>query len=499
MSRQALDRIVDEYSFQMSDLADRNNQIQIGNQIGANLILTGFITPVADYHKVNIQLIEVETGIVRGGFLVDFRLEPDFERRLRSPTASSSEVIRPEEMPATWSTVATKTTIVETFDTGTSRIPLDHGEDAWGERIVSTTGKIALEEKAGRDGSACARYSFGAKLDSADPFRDWEDSDLSCYLNLRIPQPPGDADGIHLSLKPIGFSSVDFFLKQTTGAQEVCFRLSCSLNSDEWHDLKIPFYDFYPEEKGTEIDPNRSLHLSIGIPYRDNVYQFHFRTGTQMEGSLLIDNVGYYQIKGEDDAAVLDTFDDEISRIVLYGGIYGSSTYFDYAVSDEGLEKRTPGIEHQQFIIRRAERETGGTHVSVHVHFDVTEEIRDLIDAEQTLTLFLRATVGKSWRGRETIGFSIRSDRLEQGAFEVHDTDRDTYFYSDVAVNPIWTRIHVRFDQLVSEDATLLESAAVLSRPYLSFFFDIPRNALEQSALEGVLDVTLDIDEFILE
>ena len=321
VSRQALDRIVDEYSFQMSDLADRNNQIQIGNQIGANLILTGFITPVADYHKVNIQLIEVETGIVRGGFLVDFRLEPDFERRLRSPTASSSEVIRPEEMPVTWSTVATKTTIIETFDTGTSRIPLDHGEDAWGERIVSTTGKIALEEKAGRDGSACARYSFGAKLDSADPFRDWEDSDLSCYLNLRIPQPPGDADGIHLSLKPIGFSSVDFFLKQTTGAQEVYFRSSCSLNSD----------------------------------------------------------------------------------------------------------------------------------------------------------------------------------RLEQGAFEVHDTDRDTYFYSDVAVNPIWTRIHVRFDQLVSEDATLLESAAVLSRPYLSFFFDIPRNALEQSALEGVLDVTLDIDEFILE
>lgn len=78
VSRKALDRILTELAFQASDLAERDSQIAVGRQLGADLILTGTITPVGEEYKLAAQVLEVETGIVRGGMLMDFWLEPDF-------------------------------------------------------------------------------------------------------------------------------------------------------------------------------------------------------------------------------------------------------------------------------------------------------------------------------------------------------------------------------------------------------------------------------------
>ena len=69
VSRQHLDRIMEELSFQMSDLADQTVQLKIGKQLGADLIVTGTVEQIAGEHKVNAQVIEVETGVVYGGFL----------------------------------------------------------------------------------------------------------------------------------------------------------------------------------------------------------------------------------------------------------------------------------------------------------------------------------------------------------------------------------------------------------------------------------------------
>ena len=70
VSRKNLDRILEELAFQSSDLADPDTQLTIGRQLGAGLILTGSITPAEEQDKFNIQLIEVETARVLGGFIM---------------------------------------------------------------------------------------------------------------------------------------------------------------------------------------------------------------------------------------------------------------------------------------------------------------------------------------------------------------------------------------------------------------------------------------------
>ncbi len=69
LSRKNLDRIIEELAFQNSDLADQDTQLTIGKQLGAGLILTGTVTRAEEIQKLNIQLIEVETARVLGGFI----------------------------------------------------------------------------------------------------------------------------------------------------------------------------------------------------------------------------------------------------------------------------------------------------------------------------------------------------------------------------------------------------------------------------------------------
>ena len=76
VSRHQIDRILEEFSFQLSDIADESTQVQVGKLAGADLIITGTITKTekSEYH-LNGQIIEIETGVVLGGFKNDFRIE----------------------------------------------------------------------------------------------------------------------------------------------------------------------------------------------------------------------------------------------------------------------------------------------------------------------------------------------------------------------------------------------------------------------------------------
>jgi TolB-like protein len=70
VSRTTLDQILQELAFQSSDLVNAENQISVGKQLGAAIVVTGTISPVDRGTKFNIQLIEVETGVVLGGFIM---------------------------------------------------------------------------------------------------------------------------------------------------------------------------------------------------------------------------------------------------------------------------------------------------------------------------------------------------------------------------------------------------------------------------------------------
>ncbi len=75
VSREKLDILIDELSFQMTDFVDQGTQVSIGKQLGADVILTGTITEIEDYYKLNVQVIEVESGVVLGGFNHSFWVE----------------------------------------------------------------------------------------------------------------------------------------------------------------------------------------------------------------------------------------------------------------------------------------------------------------------------------------------------------------------------------------------------------------------------------------
>lgn len=69
VSRTILDQILAELAFQSSDLVDPQTQRSVGKQLGADIVVTGVIGPSDQGKKFNIQLIEVETGVVLGGFI----------------------------------------------------------------------------------------------------------------------------------------------------------------------------------------------------------------------------------------------------------------------------------------------------------------------------------------------------------------------------------------------------------------------------------------------
>jgi TolB-like protein len=69
VSRTILDQILEELAFQSSDLVDPATQQSVGKQLGADIVVTGVIGPSDQGKKFNVQLIEVETGVVLGGFI----------------------------------------------------------------------------------------------------------------------------------------------------------------------------------------------------------------------------------------------------------------------------------------------------------------------------------------------------------------------------------------------------------------------------------------------
>jgi TolB-like protein len=78
ISRQQLDQIMEEQSFQLSDLVDENTQVEIGELLGADLILAGQLNWIDEETcHINAQIIEVETGVVLGGFMYDFWVDTE--------------------------------------------------------------------------------------------------------------------------------------------------------------------------------------------------------------------------------------------------------------------------------------------------------------------------------------------------------------------------------------------------------------------------------------
>jgi TolB-like protein len=72
VSRNTLDRLIEEQAFQVSEFTDPVTQIAIGKQLGADLIITGTITPFSSEYEINAQVIDIQTARVLGGCVRSF-------------------------------------------------------------------------------------------------------------------------------------------------------------------------------------------------------------------------------------------------------------------------------------------------------------------------------------------------------------------------------------------------------------------------------------------
>jgi hypothetical protein len=68
VSRSALDPVLRELAFQSSDLADPQTQLELGRQLAAEMLLVVTVPGTGSPRRLGFQVLEVESGVLLGGF-----------------------------------------------------------------------------------------------------------------------------------------------------------------------------------------------------------------------------------------------------------------------------------------------------------------------------------------------------------------------------------------------------------------------------------------------
>jgi len=296
---------MDEYSFQLTDLVSEETQVNIGELLGADTIITGYITSLPDRDNINIQIIDVHTGAVVGGFSLDYQLDGEFGRDY------SSETIVVERKYEETSGIATKTIIFENFNNLISDINPSHFEEYWGEQILSASAET------GTDPEGFAYMDFLGEFHSVNYLEDWNDSDITYYMDLPLKEELGDSDGIYVRIKPEDFSRIYLFVKQENNGEVTVFGSNIDLIMGEWNNLNIPFSNLAYIDGEKKLNRQKKITFSIGIPFIENIHQFYFTEKQQLKSRLSIDEIGFYTLKNKEEGNVISNFEDEINRALI--------------------------------------------------------------------------------------------------------------------------------------------------------------------------------------
>jgi TolB-like protein len=496
VNRQATDRILAETEFQMSELVDRASQVRIGRQLGADLILTGSIAAAGDLFKLNAQLVVVETGVVLGGFNLDFRLEKELAARM----SHGSEVIRIEKRPVDRAGVATTTKVLEDFAGGRTEVQLSHAEWFGGPAVVSARGTAAVDPNAGPDGSACARFAFTAQIATDDVVGKWNESYLGFAAIVKPNAKPADYAGVSLGVRIEGCVLVQVVLRQQQKKGERSFVAELLLNEATWEDLKLPFAAFVPSERGTAFDPKTAFTLSVEVPYAENWHRFRRRTGRSLACTVLLDNVGLYQAKSADPAGLLDGFDDEIRRVAVVPELYGAARYSETDAGGNTVDRPTPGVRNVTMRVERRDGGPAGRCLAIVTRLEATRDLLPLLAKEMGTTLVLSLRLSRSLEGASLLSFFARSNLLSQGSLEYQDNEHERYYGGpEIHLNDTWGRIVVPFDELLAEEEPLADAKDWTATPVLQLFFDLPVAALREAATKGSIEFEVALDHLVTE
>jgi hypothetical protein len=487
VSRQGLDRVMSEYSFMVSDLVSEETQVDIGELLGADVILIGFISPLTDYDKINIQLIDVETGAVLGGFFLNYTLESGFSRD------TSSEIITITETAVQIAGASTVTTVYENFDGPVMQVSSGHHEEYWGDRILYASGKT------GSDDSGFGYLDFEAEFDNLDMHEEWQDSDLIFYINYETGQNPAGNDGFSVSIYPEGFSNIILFVMQQENDVQRTFASSITVNPDEWTQLKVPFQSLKDESETGPLAGDVPVSIGFAVPFMENYSSFHFREGLYLKSRLRIDNLGLFRFKEDDPPEVIAVFEDEVSRAPGEYNIGGTHLYTDYSFSDDGVLKENPGVDYQELLLTIEEDGPAGRFLRLTGKLGINHKILDYIEDEQSIVVSYRMSIGKSWSGFNTLTWLIKSDVIESGYLDIIGNGTDQYYGSDFSIHSGWSQIKKPFSILISDDSNMEADPLRTDDIWLIFIFEISESALKKAAVKGILEFNIDLDQIILQ
>jgi len=120
--------------------------------------------------------------------------------------------------------------------------------------------------------------------------------------------------------------------------------------------------------------------------------------------------------------------------------------------------------------------------------------------AGQTLTLFLKAPMGRQLKGAAALSFLIRSSLARKGSVEIQDDGNGLSYYAELSVTGSWTRVRIPFTDLLSaEERSLADAEKVTDRPRLQIALELPPEEVEKAAAAGTLGFMVDLDSLALE
>jgi len=485
VSRKGLDRIMEEYSFQLTDLVSEETQVDIGELLGADTIITGFITSLPDRDNINIQIMDVYTGAVTGGFSLDYHLTGEFSREY------SSETITVERKYEETDGIATETTIFENFNNIISEITPAHYEEHWGDRIVSASAETGID----REGFAYIDIS--AEFDSTDILEDWNDSDLNFYMDLPLNQKIEDRDGVYIKLRPEGFSRVFIFVRQEEQGEIALFGSSVNLKPDIWNEMNIPFENLNHIDGKHSLELDKDISILLGIPYLENVKLFYFTDDEKLNRRLSVDEVGLYRLKTEESPDILSSFEDEINRVLVSYYVDGSSTYMDYITDDSGILKNNDGIISQKINLDIADEGPVGRFLNFSGEFAVTDKIEDYLNTQDGLLLVLDLTTAVELKDSDKLSFIINSDTVSHGYISIHDSRKGYSYESVYNISKNWSRVSFNLNEIKGDSK---ENPTLASNPVLfRFLWNIPENKIRESIETGILTFNISLDELLLQ
>lgn len=504
VSRKSIDQILEELSFQMSDLSDESAQLQIGNLLGADVILSGSITTISSEYQLNAQLIKVETGVVVGGILTNFRVEEDIARLIEKDKSKVTEIITYQEKEIEIGGYATSSSVFETFDADSINVQVDSSfrmvsDNA--EEQFSGTDNLEIVENSSSDNSSCLEYSFNCDIPSEYtelPYNELKSKNCLFTLVIKPEEAAADRDGICFYIKPSGFHFINIVFKQDIHGY-FSYHLPMTFNEDRWHSLKIPFYKIPGRKNKDKIGfmKEKPFEIQFRIPFFPNHEDYYFRQG-DFSGKLNIDNIGYFNIKDQEDPAIIESFNDEINRIGIITKINGTFGYWVFSEeSGDYIRKNAKGIKDQKISIQKLSRENKGNYLNIQAEIRYTEEFTELLKNERfQVTMDIRYSARKDWSNYNGFILHTKSNTLKKGSIGFHIEKYG--FNTGIKGSKLWSKNRILFEDLMDKD---IKASELLVYPKeIKFFISyiIPDELIINNVDKGKIVVDLSLDDFVL-